>query len=124
MLEDVVITIFGTPKPFHGHADVIQRNAIRSWTLLHPDAEVILFGDEEGAAEIARELRIRHEPVVRRNEYGTKYLNYIFDRARELSRHKFLCYANCDIMFTSDLRSAVEAVSPGYSQFLMVGRRW
>ena len=63
-------------------------------------------------------------PNVRRNENGTKYLNYIFDRAQEISRHNFLCYANCDIMLTSDFRAALELVAGACSQFLMIGRRW
>ncbi len=31
-----MITIFAIPKPFKGHIDVIQRNAIQSWTKLSP----------------------------------------------------------------------------------------
>ena len=106
-----MLTVFSTPKPFHGHSGIIQRNALKSWTLLHPDVEVILFGDEDGAAETCRDLGIRHEPKVQRNENGTKYLSYIFDRAKEISSHKFLCYANCDIMLASDFRAALELVS-------------
>ena len=119
-----MLTIFSTPKPFEGHSNVIQRNAIKSWTLLHPEVEVILFGDEEGTAEACRDLAIRHEPHVIRNEHGTKYLNYIFDRANQIARHNILCYANCDIMLTSDLRAAVEVTSKTYNEFLMMGRRW
>ena len=119
-----MLTIFSTPKPFNGHSNVIQRNALKSWTLLHPDVEVILFGDEEGAAETCRDLGIHHEPHVRRNEHGTKYLNYLFDRAHEISRHNILCYANCDIMLTSDFRGALEVTSKTCSKFLMIGRRW
>ena len=119
-----MLTIFSTPKPFRGHDDVIQRNALKSWTLLHPDVEVILFGDEEGAAETCRDLGIRHEPTVRRNENGTKYLNHIFDRAYDISHHNSLCYANCDIMLTSDFCAALEITSKTRGQFLMIGRRW
>jgi hypothetical protein len=119
-----MLTVFSTPKPFIGHSDVIQRNALKSWTLLHPDVDVILFGDEEGAATACGELGVRHEPHVRRNERGTKYLNYLFERAREMSPHKFLCYANCDIMLTLDFVQALEIVSKAHSEFLMVGRRW
>jgi hypothetical protein len=119
-----MLTIFSTPKPFKGHNDVIQRNALKSWTLLHPDVEVILFGNEEGAAEACKDLGIRHEPHVRRNEHGTKYLNYFFDRANEISRHNILCYANCDIMLASDFRAALEVTSKTYGDFLMIGRRW
>lgn len=119
-----MLTIFSTPKPFIGHSNIIQRNALKSWTLLHPDAEVILFGDEEGAPEACRDLGIRHEPRVQRNANGTKYLNYIFDRARDISRNEFLCYANCDILFTDDFLEALKLVSKAHIQFLMVGRRW
>ncbi len=55
-----MITIFTIPKPFKGHISVIQKNAIKSWTLLEPSCEIILFGDEEGAEEIAQELSLRH----------------------------------------------------------------
>src|SRR5258708_33627463 len=61
-----MITIFTTAKPFTGHSGVIQRNALKSWKELHADAEVILFGDEEGAAEAAREAGARHVGKVER----------------------------------------------------------
>jgi hypothetical protein len=119
-----MLTIFTTPKPFRGHISVIQRNALKSWTLLHPDVEVILFGDEEGAAEAARELGIRHEPHVERNEFGTNLLNHMFGKAEGTARHNILCYANCDIILTGDFLRAIERVRAKYSKFLMVGRRW
>jgi hypothetical protein len=119
-----MLTFFSTPKPFIGHSNVIQRNALRSWTLLHPEVEVILFGDDQGAAEVCSDLQIRHEPHVRRNEHGTKYLNYIFDQAHDLSHHKFLCYANCDIVLTPDFLEGLKLVAKAHSQFLMIGRRW
>ena len=119
-----MITFFSTPKPFRGHIDVIQRNAIQSWLRVRADAEVILFGDDEGAAEVAREYGIRHVPEVERNEFGTKYLASIFDQAHDLARHKLLCYVNCDIILMDDLRAALERVSSFSRNFLMVGRRW
>lgn len=93
-----MLTIFATPKPFRGHEGVIQRNAIGSWVPLHPECEVLLFGDEPGAAEIAQELGVRHVPGVRRSEFGTKRLDHIFARAQEMARHDILCHANCDII--------------------------
>ncbi len=119
-----MLTFFSTPKPFRGHAAITQRNALRSWKLVHPDAEVILFGDEEGAADTARELGLRHEPEVQRNEHGTKFLSSIFDRAQEIARHDLLCYVNCDILLMDDFRRAVERISRLWQAFLMVGRRW
>jgi len=119
-----MITFFSTPKPFRGHIDVIQRNAIQSWLRVRADVEVILFGDDAGAAEVASELGIRHVPQVERNEFGTKYLASIFDQANELARHSLLCYVNCDILLTEDFPAALERVSSFSRSFLMAGRRW
>jgi hypothetical protein len=103
---------------------VIQRNALKSWTLLHPDVEVILFGEDAGAAEAARELGLRHEPRVERNRFGSKRLDYLFARAQELARHEVLCYCNCDIILLPEFCAALERVRAGHERFLMVGRRW
>lgn len=119
-----MLTLFTTAKPFRGHIGTIQRNALRSWTLLHPDVEVILFGDDEGSAEVARELGIRHEPDVERTKFGAMRLDSMFGKAQELARHDVLCYVNCDIILMSDFRRAVERVRAKYERFLMVGRRW
>jgi hypothetical protein len=119
-----MLTLFTTAKPFRGHSGVIQRNALQSWTLLHPDVEVILFGDEEGAAQVCAELGLRHEPHVERNESGLKRIDYYFDRAQEIARYKTLCYVNCDIILTPDFCNAVKRVQASHRQFLMVGQRW
>lgn len=119
-----MLTFFSTPKPFLGHIDVIQRNALRSWQRIHPDVEIILFGDDEGAAEACRELGIRHVPDVRRNAHGTKYLASIYDQAQELARHDLLCHVNCDILLLGDFRNALQQVSAKSAKFLMSGRRW
>lgn len=119
-----MISIFATGKPFRGHSGIIQRNAIQSWKALHPDIEIILFGDDEGAGEVAREFSLRHEPHVERNEHGTKRLDFMFARAQAIARHDILCYINCDIILMQDFRRAVERVSFAHREFLMVGRRW
>ena len=85
---------------------------------------MILFGDEEGAAEAARALQIRHVPDVKRNEHGTKYLSPIFDGAQDLAHHNCLCYINCDIILLSDFRAAAERVLALGGRFLMAGQRW
>lgn len=48
---------FTTAKPFVGHNGVIQRNALRSWTLLHPGVEVILFGKSAVRVPCLDEIR-------------------------------------------------------------------
>ncbi len=119
-----MLTLFSIPKPFRGHIDIIQRNAIKSWTLLDPGVEVVLFGEEEGVASAARELGVRHEPHVNRNEYGTPLLDSVFDRAQEIARHPIVCYANCDIVLLNDFCQSASRVAAWRDQFLMAGRRW
>jgi hypothetical protein len=119
-----MLTIFTTPKPFLGHIKVIQYNALRSWKLLHPDVEVILFGDDEGASEAARAFCLRHEPYLQRNDLGMKRLDYMFGKAQSIARHGVLCYVNCDIILLSDFSQALQRVREQYSKFLMVGHRW
>src|ERR1700690_1468876 len=103
-----MITFFTSPKPFRGHIDVIQRNAIESWKRVHPSAEVILFGHEEGVGKAAGELGVRHVPHVKRNSFGTPYLAALVDGAQALTGNSLLCYINCDIILLPDFRAAVE----------------
>lgn len=119
-----MITLFSTPKPFHGHMGVIQRNALESWRRLAPDVEVILFGDDKGAAEVCQELGLRHEPHVERSKFGTKRLDSIFGQAQEIARHETLSYVNCDIILTKEFLEAAEMLRAWRPRFLMVGRRW
>jgi len=119
-----MLTLCSTGKPFLGHSGVTQRNALKSWTLLHPDVEIILFGDDQGAAEVCTEYGLRHEPHVERNEHGSKRLDYMLDRAQEVAKHSVLCYVNCDIILMKDFWCALEQVMAAHSHFLMVGRRW
>jgi hypothetical protein len=119
-----MLTFFTTAKPFEGHVGITQRNAIRSWQKLHPDVEIILMGDDAGAAEACAEMGLRHIPTVRRNQYGTKYLADIYDQAQAAARHKLVCHINCDIILTADFLRAVRRVAARDKRFLMAGRRW
>jgi hypothetical protein len=119
-----MLTLFTTPKPFRGHIDVIQRNALRSWKNLWPDVQIIIFGPEEGAAEVCAEFGLHHEPYVDTNKFGTKRIDWIFRRAQEIARHKYLCYSNCDIILLSDFARTAERLMQKHNRFLMVGRRW
>lgn len=119
-----MITFFTTGKPFRGHDGIIQRNALKSWTLLHPNVEVILFGDEEGAAEVCAEYGLRHEPQVDRFESKMPFVRSLFERAQGIARHQYLCYSNCDIIFMKDFLAAFKATAEWRPRFLMVGQRW
>ena len=119
-----MLTLFTTAKAFEGHFAVIQYNALRSWKLLGRDVEIILFGEDGGSAEAAKELGLRHEAKVAKNEQGTNLVNYMFEKAQEIAKHELVCYVNCDIVLTSEFRAAAMRLRPWGQRFLMVGRRW
>lgn len=119
-----MLTFFTTAKPFRGHSAVIQRNALQSWKLIHPSVEIILFGNDEGAAQVCTELGLRHEPKVVVNRSGTKRLDSIFGPAQKVASHELICYSNCDIILTRDFLQALEQLRKWRSRFLMIGRRW
>lgn len=121
----MTLTIFAIPKPFKGQFDHIQRSAVGSWTQLQPQPEILLFGDDEGTAEIARDLGLHHEPAVERNQFGTPRVDLLFARAQTIASNDLLCYVNSDIILTQRFMDAViefdrhEAGKP----FLGVGRK-
>ncbi|MGH7900109.1 MAG: hypothetical protein ACRENZ_00060 [Thermodesulfobacteriota bacterium] len=119
-----MITIFSCPKPFRGHINIIQRNAIRSWTLLQPAPEITLIGEEEGIAQVCLEFSLHHIHEVERNEHGTPLVNALFAEAEKVARYPLMCYVNTDIIFMSDFLPAVERALREKPGSLMVGRRW
>jgi len=119
-----MLTLFTIPKAFEGHIGDIQRNAIKSWTLLRPDCEVILLADDDGTAQAAEDLGVKHIPSVKRNEFGTPLLDSAYKLAEEAASHPLLCYINADIILTSNFIDAANTVSKESDWFLMTARRW
>ena len=117
-----MLTIFTIPKPFQGHIEIIQRNAIQSWARLRPECEIILFGDDEGVAETAAEFGARYVPNVSKNEYDTPLLDFVFERAQQLASYDLVCYINADIILLDDFLPAIQQIP--FQAFLMSGRRW
>ena len=116
-----MLTIFSIPKAFTGHIATIQLNAIQSWTLLKPDCEIVLCGDEIGIKEVATEFKVRHLPDIICNEYGTPLLNSAFDEVTKIAKYSYLCYVNADIILLDDFLAAVQKIR--FPEFLMVGKR-
>ena len=118
-----LLTLFATPKKFDGHIGVIQRNAIRSWTLMTPKPEVILFGTEPGTAQVAADFGLMHVANVQCNQWGTPLVSDLFAQAERLSRRPVLCYVNSDIILLTDFEEALQQIAASTEKFLMVGRR-
>jgi len=119
-----LITLFSAPKPFtNPHIAMIQRNAIKSWTLL-PDVEVILLGEETGLAETAQELGVKHIPNVKCNENGTPLISSMFQLARQNSNSDLLCIINADMILMPDFLEAARRSRPQRDKFVLLSQRW
>ena len=133
-----LVTFFSAPKPFTDpHIAMIQRNAIKSWTLL-PDVEVILLGEETGLAEVAKDLGAKHILNVACNESGTPLISSMFQLARENSNSDLLCIINADMILMPDfveaartvyhggrvVQSEVKDVSRPQRNFVLLSQRW
>src|SRR5258708_31102398 len=119
-----MLTLFTTAKAFPCRSAIIQRNAFQSWKLLHPDVDIILFGDDEGAAAVCAELGVRHDTDIIVNPSGTKRLDSIFNRAQQLGRHNLVCYVHCDIVLMQHFTAALNIVSSVKPGVLIVARLW
>ena len=119
-----LITLISAPKPFtEPHIATIQRNAIKSWTLL-PDVEVILLGEEIGFAEVAKELGVKHLTNVARNTNGTPLISSMFQLTRENSHSPFLCIINADMILMSDFVEVAKKASKLRDKFVLLSQRW
>ncbi|RLD04285.1 MAG: hypothetical protein DRI32_05930 [Chloroflexi bacterium] len=119
-----LLTLFSSPKPFTDpHINIIQRNAIESWTHLK-DVQVILLGDEEGEAEAARDLGVLHLPNVDVNEKGTPLISSMLDLAREHSDSPLLGIVNADILLMDDITRASQICARAAEKFVLLGQRW
>ena len=119
-----MLTLFTTPKAFLGHTGVIQTNAIRSWTLLRPRPEIILFGNEDGTARLCGELDLVHAPDLLCNGRGTPLLSDLFEKAERLASRSLLCYTNADIILLSDFMEMVKLAGEWGGSQVLVARRW
>ncbi len=116
-----MLTLFSIPKPFVGHAEDIQLNAIRSWVELVQDVQVILVGDEPGTAAAAARFGVEHLTGIATNDHGTPRLDDAFRRVDLVAAHPLRCLVNADIILFDDFLPAVTAAASAGSRLLMIG---
>ncbi len=116
-----MLTIFTIPKPYEDHVGIIQRNALRSWTMLQPACEIILCGDDLGVQETAMEFGVVHIHSIAKNDFGTPLLNSAFEKVVNIAQFPILCYVNADIILLNDLLEAIKRIP--FRPFLAVGQR-
>lgn len=118
-----MLTIFTSARPFTDpHISIIQRNAIKSWTLLSPKCEIIILGDEEGVEEIAKEFGIIHIPHVKKNSAGKPLKSAVFFQAIKRATYRLVCFINADIILMDDFLPAVQRIP--FKNFLLAGKRY
>ena len=119
-----LITLFSASKSFTDpHIATIQRNAIKSWTLL-PDVDVVLLGDETGVPEEANELGVKHLPNVKCSDSGAPLISSMLQLARENSNSDLLCIINADMILVPDFVEAAQQMMKLEEQFVLLSRRW
>jgi hypothetical protein len=116
-----VITFLSSPKAFAGISYHSQLNAIQSWRQVHPDAEVVLYGDSPGCREVCAALGLAHVNAIECSPSGVPYFGAIADHARQHARYDIQVYLNCDILLSDRILDAVREVA--FPKFLMVGQR-
>ncbi len=118
-----VVSLFAIPKPFDEQSGRIQRNAIRSWSRLKPEMEIILFGKGNALRELADESAAKLLPI-RENENGTPVLSDAFSQVHRIAQGDLLLYANSDMLFGHDLIAAVHRLrQAAMNSFLAIGQR-
>lgn len=116
-----MITFLSSPKAFSGSSDKNQLNAIQSWLDVHPEAEVILYGDSPGCKEVCAGFGLVHVDTIECSPSGVPYFGAIVDHARQHARYDVQVYLNCDILLGEHVLDAVRAVT--FPRFLIIGQR-
>ena len=117
-----MITFFTIPKPFQGHSEIIQSNAILSWQLLEPKCEILIFGNHKSIKNFSDENKIKFVNEYNSNEYGTPLLDKIWFQAKEMSQYNIICFINSDIILLPSFVKKINTIK--LTDYFIAGRRW
>lgn len=70
-----------------------------------------MFGNDEGVAEVARELSLLHVPDVQSDRRGAPLRSAMCELAKGVAKHDLLCSINADIIILDGFGQAVERLS-------------
>jgi hypothetical protein len=121
------LTLFSTLK---SPINYRQLNALRSWSLLTPKPEVLIFVDK-GDNEAERVVRQFHFTPVNVSatssaHRGRPLMRGIIDDARVKASNNLLLFVNADIILFNDIIRVAQYMSnvPFNETFLICGKRW
>ncbi len=116
------VTCFLIPKPFLGLDGIHQHNTLAF--LQDLGVEVLLLGDEPGAAEAAQQCGAQHLLELPRNAQGTPLVNASFALAAAHAKNTHLCYLNADILLPNpDFLEIAERCIQAHPEALLTGCR-
>jgi len=119
-----MMVVFTIPKAFtEEHIDMIQQQAIWSWTELACEPRIVLCGDDPGVNRIAKAYDCIHMANVETME-GIPVVSNVFNRAQEMYPDEILLYVNCDIIILDNLIEAIFRVADELDEFLVIGNRY
>jgi hypothetical protein len=117
-----MITFFSSPRPFtNSHFNIIQRNAIQSWTKI-PHSQVLLLGNDTGTSDVAKEYGCTHLPKVEITSSGMPWRDSIFKTALQNAKNDLVCFMSSDIIIVEDFTPLLKHIP--YKHFLLGARRW
>ncbi|NDC62856.1 MAG: hypothetical protein EBZ59_02470 [Planctomycetia bacterium] len=118
------LAIVAAPKPFHGHAGLIQRNAVSSWRSLSAGVDILLGGDAAGVAAAAAAAGATPLGAIEPGIDGPPRIDDLMAKAMRASSAPLMAYVNSDIILMPDWLEAVRLVSRAVQgDFLVIGRR-
>jgi hypothetical protein len=116
-IEEEMISIVTTFRPFIGHNGIIQRNALRSWRKFIPDLEIVIAGEDVDIAEEVNASVVE----VKCSGYGTPLLSSLLE-ILENTNGDIRVLMSGDIILLPDFYTAMKCLK--FDQFFAVGRRW
>jgi hypothetical protein len=118
-----MLTIFGTARDFRGHFEVIQRNAIISWTKLLPRPQILMMGNDYGTDKVCTELGLTHVKDLDCNSYGTPLFSSMIAKAEEHAQYDLILYVSTDIILFNETLKAARIVADRLPRFCAVVAR-
>lgn len=118
-----MLTLLCSPKPFVGEAAWNQINALRSWSSIHPEVEIIIFGAPEGTMAAAAEVGAKVVSEFETSASGAPSFNAMVAYADQHGKYDQIVYANCDILLNATMLRAMQLAQQRFGRFLLVGER-
>jgi len=112
------ITLFTIPQAFENQYDLIQYQAIKSWTLLNPKPDIFLLGNAPGVASIANELGLYHLPNIEQNASISEIAKWL-DR---VINNTILVYINPNVILTDGFSQTIQDIYNNQEHFLLTGQ--